>query len=93
MASLEIPPEMIRRYLERRQVDLEILQQGLNIRDAKVIARIAHQVRGNAPSFGFQALSEIAQNLEEAAKLADWSAIEIAVRHFKQWVEKNVVSR
>ncbi len=59
-----LPPEMYVTYLERRTAELARLKQAAaegRIEDFKVVG---HQLKGNAPSYGFEDLAVIARKLE-----------------------------
>jgi len=67
--------DLIPRYLANRQADLcfarEMLEQG----DYVLIAALAHRLKGNAASYGFVGLSEIALALEKAANGRDTDGV------------------
>ena len=60
-----LPREMYVTYLERRKAELERLRQAASegrVDDFKVVG---HQLKGNAPSYGFEDLAVIAKELEK----------------------------
>lgn len=60
-----LPKEMYETYLQRRSAELKRLEQAITegkVEDFKVVG---HQLKGNAPSYGFEDLAEIAKNLEK----------------------------
>lgn len=65
--SVDIPKEALEKYIERRRVDLENCKQALEKKDFEVLARVGHQIKGNAATFGYEELGEIAIALEEQA--------------------------
>lgn len=59
-----LPREMYVTYLERRKIELQKLQKAVaegRVEDFKVVG---HQLKGNAPSYGFDDLAVIAKKLE-----------------------------
>lgn len=62
--SVDIPKEARQKYIERRRLDLENCKHALEKRDFEVLARVAHQIKGNASTFGYDELSEIAIDME-----------------------------
>lgn len=67
MMSVDIPKEARQKYIERRRTDLENCNKALQQGDFDVLARVAHQVKGNAVTFGYAELGTLAVQLEEAA--------------------------
>lgn len=62
-----IPEEMKINYLDRRRNDLTNCRQALSKLDFEYLASVAHQIKGNASSFGYDELSEIAIEIENFA--------------------------
>ncbi|MES2962799.1 MAG: Hpt domain-containing protein [Bdellovibrionota bacterium] len=62
--DLDVPIEMKRTYLTRRSDDLATLRSALSRRDYIRIREIGHQLSGNARSFGFLDLEQIALRME-----------------------------
>lgn len=67
MDGFEIDPELVTRYLQRRRQDLAVMVAALASRDFATLENFGHQWKGNADSFGFSPLAEMAQRLEQAA--------------------------
>ncbi len=86
MLEVDIPKEMILKYVERRATDLVSLEQSLASGDVEKIKQIAHQIKGNAMSFGFGDLSEIVIQLEQAALSNNQPLMTSMVEKFKSWV-------
>ena len=81
---MEISLEQKQKYLSRRDNDLKECRAALLAKDIKVLQRVGHQIKGNAATFGFDALSSIGENLELAASLLDWSAMESNVNQLQK---------
>lgn len=58
-------------FIQRRKLDVVELSQALNNSDFDRIAKICHQIRGSADSFGFPGLNHITTQLESAANSRD----------------------
>lgn len=86
-AQIDIPPEMIQKYLQRRIVDLELLEDHLRTQNAPGIQGIAHQLKGNASSFGFGELSDVAIHLEMSAKASDWKQMTELITRYRTWLD------
>lgn len=67
--------DLIPRYLANRQADLAFAREMLDQGDYVLIAALAHRLKGNAASYGFAGLSEIAVGLEQAANGRDIDAM------------------
>lgn len=59
-----LPPEMYVTYLERRKVELAKLRQAAAEGRTEDFKVVGHQLKGNAPSYGFEDLAAIARKLE-----------------------------
>ncbi|MGE4132007.1 MAG: Hpt domain-containing protein [Bdellovibrionales bacterium] len=86
MDSIEIPPEIRSRYLERRQRDLEILQGALQRKSFDEFKRIGHQLKGNAASFGYLELADIAVAMEKAAAASNAQEAAQVLNRFLSWL-------
>lgn len=62
---MQLPIEMYKNYVARREEDLNELNLALKNSDVSVFRRVGHQLRGNATSFGFNELLKIADHLHE----------------------------
>lgn len=71
----EIKP-LVPGYLENRKKDLLTLKEALTKKELSIIARIAHNIKGTALSYGQKKLGIIATRLEEASNDNSWSEIE-----------------
>ena len=87
---MEVPAKLLGRYMERRKKDFELCQSGLAQKNFEDLARVGHQLKGNAHTFGFDDLSVIGKKMEAAAQEKDVSELENALRDFHYWLDKNV---
>lgn len=78
----QIPHEMKVVYIQRRLSDFAECHKAIEIGDFYFLEKIGHQVKGNAESFGFDALSPIGIALEAAAKEKNIENIKKAVQDF-----------
>ena len=84
---MEFPPEFYFNYIERRRQDLKVLESALKQNQIKDFQRIGHQVKGNAPSFGFDDLAEVARRMEKvSSENIQTVGLEI-INDFKRWLE------
>lgn len=82
--NFKISPEAIQKYLSRRNEDLTKLKNALDEKNFTSIREVAHQIKGNAATFGFEELGTRAQTLEANAE----SKNEEALNEDLQWIEK-----
>ena len=89
---MEVPEEIVSRYLDRRKSDLEHCATWLREKDFVALETIGHQLKGNGVTFGFPILSEMGEKLEEAAQKCDIKASELALKEISHWVQKKLSS-
>jgi HPt (histidine-containing phosphotransfer) domain-containing protein len=84
-----LPEDLRRRYLARRYQDAVDCASRLINHDWAYFERLGHQLKGNAPSFGYNELQEIALRIETHAKKRDLLNLEATLEDFKSWVAQN----
>lgn len=75
--KFSIPPELmslVPGFLERRQVDFTDLRNFLNQGHFEEAKKIAHKIKGNGGSYGFDQLTVLAARLEDACSARDKTA-------------------
>lgn len=83
---MQVPHELLIRYLERRKADLEDCLKSFEARNYLVLQKVGHQLKGNGVTFGHPELSIIGNSLETAAVLKDNSRMDKALKEFSSWV-------
>lgn len=68
MSTFEVPPESRKKYLARRLLELDQLEESQDLEFAK---KLGHQIKGNAATFLFPSLTELGSGLEAAAIAQD----------------------
>lgn len=84
--SIDIPKEARQKYIERRRSDLENCKKALQEKDFEILARVAHQIKGNASTFGYDELSEIAVELEKMALAKNSEKLIQVLSRFSQFL-------
>ena len=84
-----IADEMKTRYIQRRHGDLAALEKALQEKDESVFNRVGHQLKGNAPTFGYDDLAEIARRMETASPVNDFAQAEALVAELREWLAKH----
>ena len=86
--EITIPEEVRVRYIERRQKDIESLREALTSKALDEFARIGHQLKGNASSFGYPDLEKIGIQLEQAGVKRDALEASRTLQMFEDWYSK-----
>jgi HPt (histidine-containing phosphotransfer) domain-containing protein len=63
--------DLIPGFLQRKHGDCDAILQALPLRDYDSIRKIAHRLKGEGGSYGFDAMTEIGRSIEQAATLSD----------------------
>jgi HPt (histidine-containing phosphotransfer) domain-containing protein len=87
---MEVPENLLNRYIERRKKDLENCSLWVKEGCFNDLERTGHQLKGNGETFGFGELSELGAILEDAAKKKDISRLKVALNDFDDWLKKRI---
>jgi HPt (histidine-containing phosphotransfer) domain-containing protein len=88
--KMEVPVEILSRYMERRKKDLESCLFNFESENFQELEKVGHQLKGNGLTFGHPDLSSIGSHLEVAAAAQDQKEIELALKDFSLWVNTNI---
>ena len=84
--------DLIPGYLENRSKDVETINHliaGGNIEEIKVLA---HRMKGSGGGYGFDQITEIGKNMENAAKNSDIPQIIVQVKELQNFLNNvNIV--
>ena len=89
--SYDIPPELqavIPGYLERRDQDITQLKAANAQHDFLAMGKIAHKLKGNGASYGFEYLTEIGRHLMAACETKNQLEIDQLIFAFETEVKK-----
>lgn len=89
-ATMVIPEELRKKYLERRTKDLEELSAAADQGLLEPFKRIGHQLKGNGPTYGYGELGELGKKMEEAADHNEPEAARACLKEFQAWITKHV---
>lgn len=64
MSSMDLPPELYQNYHKRRKADLERLRMAAQNNDVEPFNTLGHQLKGNAPTYGYDDLAELGKKME-----------------------------
>lgn len=87
---MEVPQEMVLRYMERRKKDLETCLLCLQDQNFSELEKVGHQLKGNGVTFGYEDLSQLGNELEAAARKKDVKVLEKTLKDFSHWVNEHV---
>lgn len=75
--------DLIPQFVENRKKDIESLEQLVEKNDLVAIAQLAHKIKGAAAGYGFNELSNLASQMEKAAKNNDASPLKDLVKQMR----------
>lgn len=84
---LEIRPETRKRYISRREIEIQKILESLEHDDFTTALKFGHQVKGNAKTFNFPDLEELAKLIEDSAMASDREATWQQLIKFKSQLE------
>ncbi len=87
---MNVPQDLLFRYMERRKKDLEMCLINLLDLNFTEIEKVGHQLKGNGLTFGHADLSSIGSHLEIAAAAQNVNELERAIKDFSHWVNENI---
>jgi HPt (histidine-containing phosphotransfer) domain-containing protein len=87
---MEVPQEILSRYMDRRKRDLEACLANLAEARFTELEKVGHQLKGNGVTFGHDELSIIGSQLEAAAASKDIASLESALKDFSIWINEQI---
>ena len=79
--------DLIPDYLENRRQDCQAVLQRLEKSDYEGIRVLGHTMKGSGGGYGFDAITDMGQALEEAAKQQDTEAIHLVVSQLEHYLQ------
>lgn len=89
--NYNIPEELrdiIPAYLERRKEDTQQLNELMSKRDFSGIMKIAHKLKGNGASFGFDHITELGDKMNQAAKSENTEETRKIIQEFENEIQQ-----
>lgn len=84
---MDVPHEILTRYLERRTREIEDCKTYLSNKQFTKIEKVGHQLRGNGVTFGYPELSKLGEWLEKSSHEQDIDSTQEALEELSRWVE------
>ncbi|HEY6298046.1 MAG TPA: Hpt domain-containing protein [Candidatus Binatus sp.] len=79
--------DLIPGFLRHKRADIDTIFEAVTRHDYAEISRIAHRVKGEGGSYGFDAMTEIGRSLESAAAIRDDGAVTTLARQLLSYLD------
>ena len=79
--------DLIPGFMTHKRADIDTIFEAVTRRDYAEIARIAHRVKGEGGSYGFDTMTEIGRSLEHAAATRDDGAVTTLARQLLSYLD------
>ena len=92
---VQIDPELedlIPSYLENLQKNSAEIKRGIEKNEMELCKRLGHNMKGSGGSYGFDFISAIGKEIEDAAKSEKRSEIEDALKKLENYMEQLEIS-
>jgi HPt (histidine-containing phosphotransfer) domain-containing protein len=80
--------DLIPGFLQRKHGDCDAILQAVPLRDYDSIRRIAHRLKGEGGSYGFDAMTDMGRSIERAAALGDDRTVTTLVAELLSYLER-----
>ncbi|MBZ0157289.1 MAG: Hpt domain-containing protein [Alphaproteobacteria bacterium] len=78
--------DLVPGFLENRNRDVELLRNALAQGDYETVQITGHSMKGSGRAYGFDAITDIGRNIEEAAKNKDSEEVERWIGALKEYL-------
>ena len=79
--------DLIPGFLAHKRDDAAQILEAVTARDYESIARIAHRIKGEGGSYGFDTMSELGKSLEQAGAMRDEGAVAALARQLLSYID------
>ena len=83
--------DLIPGFIENRRKDLRAIAEAMAQGDIEQIRRIGHTMKGVGGGYGFDAITEFGEVLEQGATALDMEAMKRTVIELREYLERIVV--
>jgi HPt (histidine-containing phosphotransfer) domain-containing protein len=80
--------EVVRRFLQRKEAELDRLRTALSHSDFETIRRLGHDLKGAGEGFGFPELSILGAKFELAAKAGDVELTAVHIATMERYLKR-----
>ena len=79
--------DLIPGFLTHKRADIAAIFEAVSRRDYAEISDIAHRIKGEGGSYGFDSMTEISRALEQAAAIRDDGAVTTLARQLLNYID------
>jgi HPt (histidine-containing phosphotransfer) domain-containing protein len=79
--------DLIPGFLTHKRADIDTIFQAVTRRDYAEIGRIAHRLKGEGGSYGFESMTDMARGLEQAVAIRDDGALTTLARQMLSYLD------
>jgi HPt (histidine-containing phosphotransfer) domain-containing protein len=79
--------DLIPGFLTHKRADIDTIFEAVTRRDYVEIGRIAHRIKGEGGSYGFESMSDMARGLEQAVAVHDDGALTALARQMLSYLD------
>ncbi len=80
--------DLIPGFLTHKRADVVTIFDANARRDYAEISRIAHRIKGEGASYGFETMTEMGRSLEQAAAMRDDGAVAMLARQLLNYMDR-----
>ena len=80
--------DLIPGFLAHKRADIDSVFEAVARRDYAAIGRIAHRIKGEGGSYGFDSMTEMGRSLEHAAAIRDDGAVTTLARQLLSYLDQ-----
>ena len=80
--------DLIPGFLTHKRADIATIFEALARRDYAAISSIAHRIKGEGGSYGFESMTEMGRALERAAATRDDGAVTTLARQLLNYIDR-----
>jgi HPt (histidine-containing phosphotransfer) domain-containing protein len=80
--------DLIPAFLTHKRDDVGQILEAVTGRDYNAISRIAHRIKGEGGSYGFDTMTELGRSIEQAATLRDDGAVTTLARQLLSYIDR-----
>jgi HPt (histidine-containing phosphotransfer) domain-containing protein len=89
--TVHVDPELsdlVPGFLARKRDDLHAILDAVAKGDYAVVTRLAHRIKGEGGSYGFDRMTELGRAMEDATRKQDARTIERLCRELLSWLDR-----
>ncbi len=80
--------DLIPMYLENKKKDIAVMQKSLNENDYENIRLVGHSMKGSGGGYGFDEISRIGKDIEEAAQNQERDTINVLALELEDYISR-----